>query len=144
MSLDFRDELRQTLYDQFLTNFPTEYGAALPIQLENQKFGKVDTPFLSAYIYYVSGQRASIGTSKKFQRHDGFFCIECQVPEDTGMATLWLMAGAVERAMPEQQLQLGDGSYVSLHTSKVTRNTSQDGWYFVTVMIPFCLDVCIE
>lgn len=149
MSTDPRHYLRATLYDLLLTNFASEYGGVwdndTQIQFENSKFEPpVDKPFLAAYIIYISGTRASIGTVKKFQRHEGFFCIECHVPEDTGMGALWLIVSAVERALEEQQIALADGSYVTLRVAKATNNTSQDNRYFVTVMIPFCLDVCMN
>lgn len=140
--MDVQENLRVALYDLLADNFPTEYGSALPIKRENARFVKVDGPFLATYIMFNSGRRASIGTLKKFTRHEGFFCIECQVPEDTGTSVMWKMAGACQRALFEQNLTLADGSYVTIETPKVVGNTSQDGHYFVTVMIPVCMDEC--
>jgi len=149
MSTDPRHFLRATLYDLLLTNFPVEYDGVwdndTQVQFENSKFNPpVESPFLAAYIIYSSGTRASIGTIKKFQRHEGFFCIECHVTEDTGMGTLWKISGAVERSLQEQQLALEDGSYVTLHVAKAVNNSAQDNRYFVTVMVPFCLDACMS
>lgn len=144
---DSLHELRKGLYDLLLTNFPSEYDGAwnnaTQIKFENQKYQQpLDTPFIATYLIVTEGKRASVGTTKKFIRYCGFFCIECQVPQDSGMTALWKMAGAAMRSLQEQQTQLDDGSYLSLYTAKAVGNTSQDNFYFVTVMVPYELDAC--
>lgn len=144
---DVHHELRKKLYDLLLTNFPSEYADAwdnaLQVKFENQKFVQpLDSPFIATYLMFTEGKRASVGTTKKFIRHCGFFCIECQVPQDSGMTALWKMADAAQRSLQEQQTTLDDGSYLSLYTAKVVGNTSQDNFYFVTVMVPFECDAC--
>lgn len=142
--MDARENTRKKLYDLLMTHFPTEYGSALPIKFENQTLEQpLAAPFLAPYLMFTRSYRASVGTTKIFVEHEGFFCIEAQVPETTGMSVLWRIVGACERALREQQTTLDDGSYISLKTSKVVGNTSQDGWYFCTVMIPFCVYECL-
>lgn len=145
--MDTEEMARRKFYDLLLTNFPTQFDGAwdndTQVKLENQKFAyPVDLPYLAAYMIFTQAKPASIGTLTKFDRHCGFFCIECQVPADTGMKTLWLMVGAAARIFDRIQTTLDDGSYLSTGVHRAYQNTSQDGQYFVTVMVPFDIDTC--
>jgi hypothetical protein len=143
MAQDPVEYLRQRFEAELFANFPTEFGAALPpVQVENIKFDRVDVDYLSIYLIVNSTKRASIGTGKKFIRNAGFLCIEVQVVEDSGTRNMWRMSDAVARSLQESQWTLDDGSVVTTYTAKPIGNTSQDGRYFVTVMIPFQLDAC--
>jgi hypothetical protein len=134
--------MRIAMYDRLLTQFPTKYGSALPVGFENQKFEQpLNNPYLIAWFKYSPSKRASIGTTNRFDRHTGFFIVDCLVPEKTGAATMWQMADAVVNSFEAQNFTLGDGSAVTLMVpSTYSSGRAQDGFYLVTVMVPFMID----
>lgn len=139
--MSVRNDLRASLYDRLLTQFPVEYGSAVDIGFENQKFNQPkDKPFILSWIKETGARRASIGTSSKFNRHMGFFILECYVPEDVGTATLWKICDAIARAFDSTHFTLTDGSYVTLCTPKVIPNGNKDGHYSEIVMCEYYLD----
>lgn len=140
--MSVRDELRIGMYDRLLTQFPTKYGSAVAIGFENQKFEQPkNDPFLIAWFKYSPSRRASIGTAHRFDRHSGFFMVDCLVPEKTGASTVWKMADAVVDSFEAQTFTIGDGSAVSLMVpSTYSSGKAQDGFYIVTVMVPFIVD----
>jgi hypothetical protein len=130
------------MYDRLLSQFPTNFGSAVPIGFENQKFEQpLNTPFLLAWFRYTPSKRASIGTTNRFDRHSGFFMVDCLVPEKTGAGTIWKMADAVVDSFEAQNFSLSDGSAVTLMVpSTYSSGKAQDGFYMVTVMVPFMID----
>lgn len=136
------DNMREAVYDRLLSFFPTIFGAAVPIGFENQKFEQPkNAPFLLGFFRYNPSRRASIGTVTRFNRHNGVFVVECSVPEKTGTATVWKMAGAVADIFDSKNFQLADGSDVTTKTPSVyPSGRSQDGFYLISVIVPFQID----
>jgi hypothetical protein len=134
--------MRGAMQDRLSTFFPTEYGSALPIKVENRKFDQPkNQPHLMSWFKYLKSGRASIGTACRFNRHNGFFVVDCIVPEDSGSATVWKMSDAVYRIFDADQFTLPDGSVVTVSVPNVIGSGKlQDGFYIVTVMVPFVID----
>jgi hypothetical protein len=124
--------MRKAMYDRLLTQFPTVYGSSVDVGFENQKFEQPQNdPF----------KRASIGTVARFNRHRGFFIVDCVVPEKTGMNAIWQMADAVVDIFEAETFTLGDGSAVTIEVpTTYSAGKAQDGFYLVTVMVPFMID----
>lgn len=140
--MSVRENMRIAMYDRLLSQFPTKYGVAVPVGLENQKFEQPkNAPYLICWFRYTPSQRASIGTAARFDRHSGFFIVDCLVPEKTGMSALWKMADAVVDSFEAQNFSLADGSAVTLKVpTTFSAGKAQDGFYIVTVMVPFMID----
>lgn len=139
--MSVRDDLRKALNDSLLTQFAAAYGSALQIGLENQKFVvPQNTPHMRAWFHHIKSKRASIGTTARFNRHHGFFIVNCYVPEDSGTKNMWQMADAVVSIFEDQHFTLADQSYVTTFTPQVVGETHMDGFYFVSVMIPYWTD----
>ncbi len=139
--MSLRDDLRASLYDRLLTELPVEYGAAVKVGFENQKFEQPkEQVFVLGWIKETGARRASIGTSSKFNRHMGYFILECYIPEDKGMAALWKLCDAASRIFDSQHFTLSDGSYVTMCTPKVVPNGNKDGFYSHIVMCEYWLD----
>jgi len=144
--VNVKDEMRQAMYDRLLTYFPTEYGSAVPIGLENHAFVQPkNSPYMMAWFRFMKGKKASIGTTQSFRRVKGFFLLDCVVPKDTGSGDLWKIVDALERVFKEQNFSLAGGSNVTLfEPDSAGSGRSQDGGYFVTVMVPFQIDAAPE
>lgn len=140
--MSVRNEMRKSMYDRLLTQLPTVYGDTVEIGFENQKFEQPkNDPFLLAWFKYMPSKRASIGTTARFNRHRGFFIVDCVVPEKTGMNTSWQLADAVVDLFEAETFSLGDGSAVTIEVpTTYSAGKAQDGFYLVTVMVPFMID----
>lgn len=144
--MSVRDLMRQEMNDRLDADFPIEYGTAVPVQRENHRFETPkNTPYIGCWFRYSNSGRATIGTTRRFVRHTGFFMIDVVVPDDTGSATLWKIVDALSAVFKEQNFNLTDNSDVTLQTPKTTGNPrSQDGYYYITVMVPFRIDAVPE
>lgn len=137
-----KDDMRQAMYDRLLTYFPTEYGSAVEVGLENHAFIQPkDDPYMLCWFRFLDSKKASIGTTQSFIRTKGFFMIDCIVPKDTGSKALWQMVDALNAVFKEQNFSLSGGSNVTLYPPDTSgAGRSQDGGYMVTVLVPFCID----
>jgi Bacteriophage related domain of unknown function len=132
------DNIRKALTSHLLSNFPLRYGSSIEIGIENQKF-KVpqNTPHLRSWVHHTSNRRASIGSTVRFERKNGFFMVNCYVPEDTGTLTMNKITQAVVDIFTDQKLVLDAQSCLITCTPEAKGETKLDGYYYVTVMIPF-------
>lgn len=140
--MSVRESLRKVFYDHLMSQFPTEYGSAVPIGTENSNFEQPkNTPFLLCWIKMGKSKRASIGTTQRFNRYVGHFLIDCIVPEKTGSAVVNSMADAASDVFEAQKFQLDDGSDCTTFVPSVYGDgKAQDGFYYLTVMIPFTVE----
>lgn len=137
-----RDAIRQFMYDTLDTQFPAEYGAAVPVERENHKFTSPrNQPYMILWTKYSPTRKAAIGTTQGFIRHKGMFMIDIVVPDDTGTKELWDIASALERVFKARGFSLSDGSRGTLYTPSATGSGRPlDGYYTATVAVPFHVD----
>ena len=139
--MSIRDNLRIAMYDRLLSRVPDLYGSAILIGLENHTFKEPkDDPHMYAYFVEIASKRASIGTTNRFNRHTGFFCVDVLVPEKSGTAQLSKMIDAVVDSFEDDHFLLDDGSYVTSLTPQVVGKDKQDGKYLKTVMVKYLMD----
>lgn len=132
-----RDDLRAEFETRLLAAVPS-----LDIEIENIKFDQPKTLWASCWVAFTDSGRASIGTTRRFDRHPGFFNIDLYAPEDTGTKTLWETAGVIEATFNATAFTLPDSGYVVCQVAKIVNGPLRDGYLTKTLMIPFYLDSC--
>lgn len=140
--MSVRDLMRQHVYTMLDTDLTAVYGSALPLERENHKFSTpLNAPHIICWFRYANSRKAAVGTVQSFIRHSGHFMVDVVVPDDTGTSVMWQIVDALATVFKEQSFKLLDNSDVTLSTPKVSGNARpQDGYYFLTVMVPFRID----
>lgn len=141
--MSIRNELRTVFYEHLIAQFPLQYGSEVAIGFENDKLDAPDNKeYIRAYFKSITSGRAAIGTTKGFERHKGFFLVDCYVPEDTGTKILLNMTDAVTRAFAATHFKLPGGGYVTVDVPKLmdSNNNKVDGSYYKSVMIMYIMD----
>jgi len=139
--MSFRDNLRKGMVDRLQTLFPTIYGSSIDIETENQRFDRVaNVPYMQVWFKQSASGRASIGTTMRFNRHNGYFMVACYVPEESGTATLFKIADAVIDCFEATHISLADNSDVTIEVPSMTTGALADGFYYTVVMVPYSVD----
>lgn len=132
-----RDDLRAAFETRLAAAIPS-----VPIKFENVKLTQPKTLYASSYLMFTSSTRASIGSIRRFDRHEGFFIVDIYNPEDQGSKALLDTAGAIETAFNAQEFTLPGSGYVVCLITKIVNGPMSAGFLAKSVMIPFYLDAC--
>jgi hypothetical protein len=135
--MSFADE-RRAIEQRFEDNFTAL--AASRIKYENQRFTQpTEGAWVALTILTGDGIQASINTSP-LNRYPGVIQIDIRVPEDTGTATARTHADTIEAIFRNQQFSAAASGIIKTRTPSITTRGVIDGWYTLTVSVPYIRD----
>lgn len=134
-----RDKLRAEFETRTILAIPS-----VPTEFDNVRFEQPkDEMWASGYLMFTASKRASIGSTARFDRHTGFWCVDLYIPEEQGTKDFFEAAYLLEAQFNGTGFDLPDAGHVTCLVAKIVNNPLvKDGFHQKTVMVPFYLDAC--
>ena len=132
------EALRQGIENKFQIDFASKQPG-IPIAFPNVKFNQPNTAWVNFEIIPGDRSRTNIGPNR-CTRQEGIFNIACMVPEDGGDKQLWEIVDSVHEILEDLQLNLSDGSTVTVYNADTRVRGIINGYKTVNVQIEFRQD----
>lgn len=132
----------QALKQGIETKFGIDFAAkqpGVPIAFPNDKFSQPNSAWIHFAMIPGDRFRTNIG-SRRCTRQEGIFNIACMVPQDAGNKQLWEIVDSVHEILEDLQLNLSDGSTVTVYNADTRVRGVINGFETVNVQIEFRQD----
>lgn len=125
---------RQAIEERLSTLWTTT-----PIRYQNAPFQETANPYVALFILDGDGEQISLGTPA-LRRWAGVIMLQVFVPEDTGHAQARSYADSLGALFDRAQFSVNGSGTIRCRMPSMTPSETHEGWYQVTVAIPFIRD----
>jgi len=130
------DDTRYAVEMRMSNNYTTH-----PVKYENVTFTPpANAPWVALTILDGSGINASIGTTRRVQRHSGIIQFDIYVPENNGTKTGKDIADEIDGIFNNVQISAGSSGVITTRVPSLATLGVEDGWHHMVLSVAFQRD----